>query len=104
MIVANIFRKIKEARQLGESHGQEQEELIDEKGDEHTKATLRQTQVLVIPSNEGLNTEFHVFDKLIVAINQARKAARDYVTDYSLERLDEKLHGDNENGIDRDWV
>ena len=32
MIIANIFRKVKEARQLGESHGQDQEELIDEKG------------------------------------------------------------------------
>ena len=32
MILANIFRKVKEARQLGESHGQDQEELIDEKG------------------------------------------------------------------------
>merc|ERR1711933_76 len=30
MILANIFRKVKEARQLGESHAQDQEELIDE--------------------------------------------------------------------------
>ena len=32
MILANIFRKVKEARQLGESHAQDQEEFIDEKG------------------------------------------------------------------------
>ena len=32
MILANIFRKVKEARQLGESHAQDQEELIDEHG------------------------------------------------------------------------
>lgn len=30
MILANIFRKLKEARQLGETHAQEQEELVDE--------------------------------------------------------------------------
>ena len=27
MVVANVFRKLKEARQLGETHGEEQEEL-----------------------------------------------------------------------------
>ena len=32
MVLANIFRKLKEARQLGENHGQEQEELADESG------------------------------------------------------------------------
>ena len=32
MILANIFRKVKEARQLGESHAQDQEDLIDEQG------------------------------------------------------------------------
>ena len=30
MILANIFRKLKEARQLGEQHGQEQEELAEQ--------------------------------------------------------------------------
>lgn len=32
MVLSNIFRKLKEARQLGETHGQEQEELVDESG------------------------------------------------------------------------
>jgi hypothetical protein len=32
MILANIFRKLKEARQLGETHGQEQEELMEIQG------------------------------------------------------------------------
>jgi hypothetical protein len=32
MVLANIFRKVKEARLLGETHGQEQEELVDESG------------------------------------------------------------------------
>eukprot|EP00534_Pseudo-nitzschia_fraudulenta_P019324 CAMPEP_0201277738 /NCGR_PEP_ID=MMETSP0853-20130426/59725_1 /ASSEMBLY_ACC=CAM_ASM_000640 /TAXON_ID=183588 /ORGANISM="Pseudo-nitzschia fraudulenta, Strain WWA7" /LENGTH=541 /DNA_ID=CAMNT_0047585939 /DNA_START=1723 /DNA_END=3348 /DNA_ORIENTATION=+ len=121
MILANIFRKVKEARQVGESHAQDQEELVDEHGgtcvvlccvvlsrvvlfsvvlssfvpccarvaleswnpsrhelvfvvlmigadaacllshaeDKHNRATLRQTQVLVIPANEDLNQNFH---------------------------------------------
>ena len=32
MILANIFRKVKEARQLGESHAQDQEDLVDQLG------------------------------------------------------------------------
>ncbi len=32
MVLANIFRKVKEARQLGEAHAQEQEELADTSG------------------------------------------------------------------------
>jgi hypothetical protein len=32
MILANVFRKLKEARQLGEQHGQEQEELCQQEG------------------------------------------------------------------------
>jgi hypothetical protein len=43
--------------------------------------------------------DFLVFDKLVHAINRARRNARDYVTDVSLERLDENMHGDG----DSDW-
>jgi hypothetical protein len=102
IILANIFRKIKEARQLGESHAQDQEELIDEHGEnKHNRVTLRQTQILVIPSNEELNQNYPVFDAVIDAVNLARRSARDLITDHSLEKLDEKLYGDGE---DRDWV
>jgi hypothetical protein len=34
MILANIFRKIKEVRELGERHGQQQEALSDQQGGE----------------------------------------------------------------------
>ncbi len=37
MILANIFRKVKEARQLGESHAQDQEDLVDELGGKNKK-------------------------------------------------------------------
>ncbi|KAG7342723.1 hypothetical protein IV203_020673 [Nitzschia inconspicua] len=103
MILANIFRKLKEARQLGETHGQDQEELAESQ-ENYVRATLRQTQILVIPASEDLN-DFQVFDQLVNAINEARRAARDYVTDHSLERLDEKLYGDDEDKHDdKEWV
>ena len=53
---------------------------------------------MVIPSNDEL-MEFHVFDSLVNAINQARRNARDLVTDVSLEKLDERMYGEG----DRDW-
>jgi len=102
MILANIFRKVKEARQLGESHAQDQEDLIDQMGeDKHNRVTLRQTQVLVIPANDEMTQNFPVFDAVINAVNQARRGARDLVTDHSLEKIDEQMYGDAE---DRDWV
>ena len=66
----------------------------------YQRTTLRQTQVLVIPANDDMN-DFNVFDQLINAINEARRAARDYITNHSLEKLDDRLAEDND---DRDWV
>lgn len=48
-----------------------------------------------------MNKNFAVFDAVIDAVNKARRAARDLVTDHSLEKLDEQLYGEVE---DRDWV
>ncbi len=59
---------------------------------------MRQTQVIVVPSNQVFTNSFATFDTLIESINQARRNARDYVTDVSLEKLDEN-YGDGE----RDW-
>lgn len=64
----------------------------------HERMTLRQTQVVVIPSTDEF-ASFRVFDQVISAINQARRNARDYVTDVSLDKLDEKVYGDG----DLDW-
>ena len=60
---------------------------------------MRQTQVLVIPSSPDMNN-WHAFDALVTAINQARRNARDYVTDVSFEKLDERVYGEG----DTDWV
>jgi len=141
MITAGIFRRLREAREQGETHGQVEEERLMEKGtvliqcvgsclyyvidsflchwcdiilthlssllslitstlDEvFSPRTLRQTQVIVVPSNEEYMESFQTFDTLIESINQARRNARDYVTDVSLEKLDERMYGDGE----RDW-
>jgi hypothetical protein len=61
---------------------------------------MRQTQILVIPSNPDLK-DWVVFDKLVTAINQARRSARDYVTDVSLDKLDDRVYGQED---DQDWV
>lgn len=61
---------------------------------------MRLTQVLVIPSNSDL-LDWQVFDNLVMAINQARRNARDYVTDVSLDKLDDRMFGEEEN---KDWV
>jgi len=42
---------------------------------------MRQTQVVVIPSNPSFSESFTVFDELVETINQARRNARDYITD-----------------------
>ena len=55
--------------------------------------------MVVIPNCRGVD-EFPTFDKMITAINQARRNARDYVTDAALQKLDDDMHGDGE----RDWV
>ena len=60
-------------------------------------SSMRQTQVLVIPSNTDVQ-DWSSFDNLVNAINQARRSARDYVTDISLDKLDE----DEEDN--KDWV
>jgi hypothetical protein len=41
MVLANIFRKLKEARQVGEAHAQEQEELVDASGKSRIKERFK---------------------------------------------------------------
>ena len=53
---------------------------------------MRHTNVVVIPSCDELSS-FQTFDKLVQAINQARRASRDFV-------LKKK---DNDDGS-KDWV
>jgi hypothetical protein len=61
--------------------------------------TLRQTQVMVIPGHKDLSESFQVFDEFINAVNTARRNARDYVTEKSIEQLHQELAGETS----RDW-
>jgi len=88
VVVGGVFRRIREARELGESHGRGVEARL---GDSRP-TTMRQTNVVVIPSCDEL-ASFQTFDKLVQAINQARRASRDFV-------LKKKDDDDGSN----DWV
>jgi hypothetical protein len=63
-------------------------------GPSYRPSTLRQTQVVVLPSNTDLNDSFASFNTLIESINGARRHARDYVTDAHLDRIEEDDDGD----------
>jgi len=99
-VVSGVFRRLREARELGDAHGNAEEKRLNDRGPEYMPGTLRQTHVVVIPSNEELSGSFSVFDTLIQRINVARRNARDYVTDVGLEKLDETMMGESE---ERDW-
>jgi hypothetical protein len=60
---------------------------------------MRQTQVIVIPGNEQFTDSFLTFDVLINNLNQARRDARDYITDAMLEKIDNA--GDDD--YEREW-
>jgi len=99
MTVANIFRQVKEARELGESHSITEEDMMIDKGSDYVPETLRQTQVLVIPWCDSFQS-FESFEAVYQAINLARRAARDYVTDMSCEKYQMMTDG---NRNDKDW-
>lgn len=99
MIAANIFKRLREARELGQRHGTTEEDRKTEQGPGYRPHTLRQTQVMVIPGNQQLCDSFHAFDDFINAVNAARRNARDYITDASLEKLDQELAGE----ASQDW-
>jgi hypothetical protein len=80
-IVAGVFRRLREMREIGAGHGQAEQELRRSQGAGYRPHTFRQTLVVVAPSCEVLTTSFDVFDNLIVTINEARRSARDYVTE-----------------------
>ena len=53
---------------------------------------MRQTNLVVIPNCEDISN-FETFDKLIKAINQARRVSRDYVL----------MPKEEEDDDDKDW-
>lgn len=86
-VVGGIFRRVREARELGERHGRDVELRLA------NSTTMRSTTVVVIPSCNELST-FQTFDALVQSINQARRAARDFVV---------KKKDGEDNGT-KEWV
>lgn len=93
VVVGGIFRRVREARELGESHGKSADLRI---GDAPI-GTMRQTNVVVIPNCEEID-QFRTFDTLIQAINQARRRAREFVV-----KMD-KDDDETANELGKDWV
>ena len=48
---------------------------------------------MVVPGNEKLSDSFSVFDGFIKAVNNARRNARDLLTDKQLDKLDDAMAG-----------
>lgn len=69
-------------------------------GSKYIARTHRQTLVVVAPSNKEITKSFAVFDSVIQAINDARRNARDYFTDYEYE----KLAAEDDGAKTQDWV
>lgn len=86
MAVAGIFRRLKEAREMGEEHARCEKELIEDRGYQYIPGTMRQTLVLVIPFCKYFN-QFSRYEKVIQAINQARKNTLDLMTEAAFEKL-----------------
>lgn len=89
VVVGGIFRRVREARELGENHGRGVEARL---GDNTQPTTMRQTNVVVIPNCDEISN-FHTFDKLVQTINQARRVSRDFV-----------LKKKKEHDAGEDWV
>jgi hypothetical protein len=116
MIIAGIFRRLKEARQLGRQHGraqqqmqqqqmQQQQQQYTNKKEEPAVSTMRQTQVVVMPSNAELQENFVVFDALMEAIHTARRRARDLILTNTNDSSDSNDDDNNSSSsiIDEKW-
>jgi len=96
LVVAGLWRRLREGREQCELHGQTAESFL-QNNPESRAPTFRQTQVIVVPNDSNLN-DWSTFDKLITTINSCRRNARDLVLDANLEKLDLE----NQN-LKREW-
>lgn len=84
--VASIFRRFREAREAGERHS-----IIEEKkltrDPSYQRTIFRETQVIIVPFCEYFES-FQKFEGVLQAINLARKDAKDFVTDISIEKME----------------
>lgn len=99
LVVAGIWRRLRESREQAQMHGTTEEQRLIGKSSDYLPPTFRQTQVIVLPNDENFD-DFQVFNSLIDKINSCRRNARDFVLDVNLKKLDAKKG----NAIgERDW-
>lgn len=97
LVVASLWRRLREGREQCESHGQTAEFHL--KDNPHSNPpTFRQTQVIVVPNNANLN-DWNTFDSLVAKINTCRRNARDFILDANFEQLELS----NQEIGERDW-
>ena len=66
----------------------------------HKSEVLKRTQVMILPFCEYFDS-FESYEKVIKAINCARKNALDLVTDAAIENAERRGHGGV--GVGDDW-
>lgn len=77
---------------MGERHSIAEENLMY-MDPRHELSTMRQTQVIIVPFCEYF-ASYRTFEKVLRAINEARKDAQDFVTDASIKKME---------SMERDW-
>ena len=97
LVVASLWRRLREGREQCESHGKTAE--LHLKSHPHSMPpTFRQTQVIVMPNDVNLD-DWITFDSLITKINACRRNARDFILDTNLQ----KLAASQQEIGERDW-
>lgn len=92
--IAGIFRRFREGREIGERHAYAEEHMV-RKDPSYQKSTLRQTQVIILPFCDYFDC-FQAYEGVIQAINEARRNARDLVTDDSIQKMEASI-------VEDDW-
>lgn len=89
--ITGIFRRYREARQLGQRYERIQKEMAAE-DPFYEIEPLRRTQVMILPFCEYFDT-FETFEEVIQAILSARQIALDLITDVAVEKLERESSG-----------
>eukprot|EP00592_Proboscia_alata_P007712 CAMPEP_0194357184 /NCGR_PEP_ID=MMETSP0174-20130528/4707_1 /TAXON_ID=216777 /ORGANISM="Proboscia alata, Strain PI-D3" /LENGTH=475 /DNA_ID=CAMNT_0039127101 /DNA_START=221 /DNA_END=1648 /DNA_ORIENTATION=+ len=95
-IVGTIFRRLKDMREIGDSHGKNEDERRAALGSKYKPVTHRETLMMVMTANQECISEFSIFEKIVHTINMARRNARELVIDPS--------QNDKENSDILRWI
>eukprot|EP00816_Leptocylindrus_hargravesii_P007429 CAMPEP_0196807284 /NCGR_PEP_ID=MMETSP1362-20130617/7241_1 /TAXON_ID=163516 /ORGANISM="Leptocylindrus danicus, Strain CCMP1856" /LENGTH=474 /DNA_ID=CAMNT_0042181129 /DNA_START=43 /DNA_END=1467 /DNA_ORIENTATION=- len=102
-VICRLFARMREVREIGEAHGKNERLKMEEQGKKYKPHTYRQTLVMVLPSVTELES-FSIFDGMVQAVNKARRNARDYLTDYSVEKASGSSSDDETSDTAAEWM